>query len=139
MNAKAIETLSINAVRDSIVVSDFLDQYIADNDKEPSWDGSVYIYNDRSKKKSELAGRVSVQVKGITCDDFSKSEISHPVNIDDMNNYLNDGGVIYFVVYISTDGVNKKIYYQTLTPVKLKSYISEIKKTDNKKTKNKKS
>jgi len=70
---------------------------------------------------------------------FSKSEISHPVNIDDMNNYLNDGGVIYFVVYISTDGVNKKIYYQTLTPVKLKSYISEIKKTDNKKTKNKKS
>ncbi len=138
MNAKAIETLSINAVRDSIVVSDFLDQYIADNDKEPSWDGSVYIYNDRSKKKSELAGRVSVQVKGITCDDFSKSEISHPVNIDDMNNYLNDGGVIYFVVYISTDGVNKKIYYQTLTPVKLKSYISEIKKTDNKKTKKQK-
>lgn len=138
MNAKAIETLSINAVRDSIVVSDFLDQYIADNDKEPSWDGSVYIYNDRSKKKSELAGRVPVQVKGITCDDFSKSEISHPVNIDDMNNYLNDGGVIYFVVYISTDGVSKKIYYQTLTPVKLKSYISEIKKTNNKKIKKQK-
>lgn len=138
MNAKTIETLSINAVRDSIVVSDFLDQYISDNDKEPSWDGFVYIYNDKSKKKSELVGRVAVQVKGITCDDFSKSEISYPVSIDDMNNYLHDGGVIYFVVYISKDGISKKIYYQTLTPVKLKSYISEIKETNNEKNKKQK-
>lgn len=138
MDAKTIETLSINAVRDSIVVSDFLDQYIADNDKEPSWDGFVYIYNVKSKKKSELAGRVPVQVKGIICDDFSKSEISYPVSIADMNNYLHDGGVIYFVVYISKDGINKKIYYQTLTPVKLKSHIFGIKKTDNEKLKKQK-
>lgn len=51
MDAKTIETLSINAVRDSIVVSEFLDQYIADNDKEPSWDGFIYIYNTKSKKR----------------------------------------------------------------------------------------
>ncbi|WP_353097416.1 hypothetical protein [Tissierella praeacuta] len=37
MNSKTIETLSINTVRDSIVVSEFLDQYIVDNDKEQSW------------------------------------------------------------------------------------------------------
>lgn len=51
MDRKAIETLSVNAVRDSIVVSDFLDQFIADNDKEPTWDGFVYIYSDKSKRK----------------------------------------------------------------------------------------
>ena len=50
MDRKAIETLSVNAVRDSVVVSDFLDQFIADNDKEPTWDGFVYIYSDKSKK-----------------------------------------------------------------------------------------
>ena len=54
MDRKAIETLSVNAVRDSIVVSDFLDQFIADNDKEPTWDGFVYIYSDKSKKKEKL-------------------------------------------------------------------------------------
>lgn len=64
MNKKAVETISVNAVRDSIVCSDFLDQYIPDNDKEPSWDGSVYIYTDKSKTKDKLKGRIPVQVKG---------------------------------------------------------------------------
>lgn len=32
MDKKAIETLSVNAVRDCIVTSDYLDQFIADND-----------------------------------------------------------------------------------------------------------
>ena len=64
MDRKAIETLSVNAVRDSVVVSDFLDQFIADNDKEPTWDGFVYIYSDKSKKKEKLKGRLPVQIKG---------------------------------------------------------------------------
>ena len=34
MDKKAIETLSVNAVRDSIVTSDFLDQFIADRNRE---------------------------------------------------------------------------------------------------------
>ena len=46
-------------------MSDFLDQFITDNDKEPSWDGFVYIYGERSKEKSKLKGRMPVQVKGI--------------------------------------------------------------------------
>lgn len=64
MDPKAIETLAVNAVRDSVVVSDFLDQFIADNDKEPTWDGFVYIYSDKSKKKEKLKGRLPVQIKG---------------------------------------------------------------------------
>ena len=72
MDRKAIETLSVNAVRDSVVVSDFLDQFIADNDKEPTWDGFVYIYSDKSKKKEKLKGRLPVQIKGTENDDFSK-------------------------------------------------------------------
>ncbi|MFD2114313.1 DUF4365 domain-containing protein [Paenibacillus yanchengensis] len=130
MNTKAIETISISAVRDSIVVSDYLDQYIADNDKEPSWDGFVYIYNAKNKKKNQLTGRVPVQVKGTVNNDLSKSEISYPVNIIDMKNYLNDGGVVYFVVYINENGNRTKIYYQTLTPVKLKLYLGEIERSN---------
>ena len=55
MDRKAIETLSVNAVRDSVVVSDFLDQFIADNDKEPTWDGFVYI---TTSTKSPLFGMI---------------------------------------------------------------------------------
>lgn len=44
MDSKAIETISVNAVRNSVVMSELLDQFIPDNDKEPSWDGCVYIW-----------------------------------------------------------------------------------------------
>ena len=127
MDRKAIETLSVNAVRDSIVVSDYLDQFISDNDKEPSWDGFVYIYTDKSKKKDKLKGRLPVQIKGTENKDFSKDEISFPVSTIDLNNYLYDGGVVFFVVYVAPDGQTKQIYYSELPPIKLRVYLAEAK------------
>ena len=46
LSKKAKETLSVDAVRDSIMMTDHLDQFIPDNDKEPFWDGAVYIYEN---------------------------------------------------------------------------------------------
>lgn len=127
MDRKAIETLSVNAVRDSVVLSDFLDQFIADNDKEPSWDGFVYIYSDKSKKKEKLKGRIPVQVKGTENNDFSKEEITFPVSTNDLTNYLNDGGAVFFVVYIGHNGLTRQIYYAELPPIKLRVYLAEAK------------
>ena len=127
MNGKAIETLSIDAVRSSIVRSDFLDQCIADNDKEPSWDGFVYIYSDKSKKKDTLIGRMPVQVKGTKNNDFSKSEITFPVKTSDLKNYLYDGGIVFFVVYVDSSGLANKIYYDELPPIKLRLILTEAK------------
>ena len=138
MDNKAIETLSVSAVKDSIVVCDFLDQYIAENDKEPSWDGFVYLYNKKDKKKENIKGRVSVQVKGHECDDFSNDEISFPVSIIDLKNYLNDGGVMFFVVYIGHKGLCRQIYYAELTPIKLKIFLSSAKGQETKSIKLKK-
>lgn len=125
MDNKTIETLSVNAVRDSIVLSDYLDQYIADNDKEPSWDGFVYIYNDTSKRKSSLRGRLAVQVKGKENNNQEKDEISFPVLTSDLTNYLYDGGVVFFVVYIDSTGTKKQIYYCELPPIKLRILLNE--------------
>lgn len=127
MDNKAIETLSISAVRDSIDVSDYLSQYIADNDKEPSWDGFVYIYNDKSKEKCELKGRLPVQIKGTLENDHSKDEIRFPISTTDLTNYLYDGGIVFFVVYIDNTGTKKQIYYVELPPIKIRVFLNEAK------------
>lgn len=127
MNSIQIETLAVNAVKDSILMSDYLIPFINDNDKEPSWDGKVYIYKDKNCTKDSLIGRLPVQVKGKECDDLSKEEISYSMNVVDLNNYLDDGGAILFVVYIAKEGLNKKIYYVELPPIKLRIELSKAK------------
>ena len=127
MNRKAIETISVNAVRDSIVMSDYLDQFIPDNDKEPFWDGSVYIYKNKEHKKENFTGRMPVQVKGTECKDLSKAEISFSVDLVDLKGYLAEGGTVFFVVYIANKGLLKKIYYNALTPIKIRMILESAK------------
>jgi hypothetical protein len=62
MDAKAIETLAINAIRERLVLSDRLDQFIQENDKEPSVDGFVNLYSPGGKTKENYLGRVAVQI-----------------------------------------------------------------------------
>ena len=62
MDAKAIEEYAVDAVRDCLNYSDHLSSFIAEDDKEPSWDGHIYIYGNK-KNKEHLEGRLPVQVK----------------------------------------------------------------------------
>ena len=111
---------------------DYLSQFIADNDKEPSWDGAVYIYGDKNKTKDKLKGRMPVQVKGTECSDFTKDEISFSMSTVDLRNYLYDGGCILFVVYIGNGGLTNKIHYAELTPIKLRQLLTEAGSQDSK-------
>ena len=101
LDKKAIETIAVNSVRDRIVLSEFLDQFISDNDKEPSWDGHVYLYSDGIKDKKHFKGRIPVQVKGTVKEDFSKYIVSYSMTLADLKCYLHDGGCILFVVFRS--------------------------------------
>ncbi len=127
LSKKAIETLSVNAVRDSIMMTDHLDQFIPDNDKEPFWDGAIYIYENKNHTKENFRGRMPVQVKGTENEDFSKDEISFPISTTDLRGYLADGGAIYFVVYIGSRGLRRKIYYVELTPIRIRIILEEAK------------
>ena len=127
MDNKTIETLAVNAVKDSIVLTDCLDPFIADNDKEPSWDGFIYIYNSESKKKNNLQGRLAVQVKGKETKSAFKRKITHTVAVVDLKNYLYNGGVLYFVVHINSATQKRQIYYVDLTPVKIRIILREAK------------
>ena len=117
-NSKTIETLSVNAVRNSITVCPLLDEFVADNDKEPSWDGNIYIYDNKKKTKDTLKGRIPIQVKGKFANNFSNKEIKYSMNVIDLKNYLKDGGAILFVVYVNEKS-ETKIYYRELTPMRL--------------------
>lgn len=116
MDLEKIATASVTA---SISATDVLSPYINEGDKEPSWDGNIYIYSNKNKRKDGIK-KVPVQVKGKQNDDFSKNTIKYPIAVTDLKNYLNDGGVIFFVVYVNETGINTKIYYSCLLPVKIR-------------------
>ena len=133
MIPKDIEELATNAVKKSILTSRFLSQYISENDKEPSWDGFVYIYSREEKTKADFYGKVPVQVKGKYCEDLSRDQIKHSVEIFDLNSYLKDGGVLFFVTYIADGGNKERIYYAPLTAAYIQQLLAASKKTQIKK------
>ena len=129
MNSSKIEGSAVRYVKDVLDNCTLLSSsYINEGDKEISWDGFVKIYKSERHAKDNLLGRVFVQVKGkvVVDEDLTRDLITYPANVSDLNNYQNDGGVIYLVVYIAPNGT-RKIFYETLTIVKLKDYLKRIK------------
>lgn len=133
MDNASIEEYAANAVGESMLETGILHPYISKNDKTPSWDGHVILYKSSSKNKDNIDGSVGVQVKGVGNSNHDPKEISHSAEVANLKNYLHNSGVIYFVVRIhKTEPSKRKIYYTTLTPVKLAHYLDGI---ENQKTK----
>lgn len=98
-----IEKLATSAITNCIAGTDYLSPWISEGDREPSWDGFIYAYSNRNKKKKNLTGRAAVQVKGKLVKNVKKKSIRYPVSIVDLENYRNDGGTIFFVVGITAE------------------------------------
>ena len=119
-----IEGLAVAALSSNLSRSDYLIKNINENDKIPSWDGEIYFkyYEplDKYFTKDGLA-KVAVQVKGHIIDRISGSNVIHySIDVTDLKNYFNDGGAIFFVVYIDAlEKVAKQIYYVSLLPKKI--------------------
>ena len=112
-----IEKLATAALKKSISQTDLLSDFVNDGDKEPSWDGNIYIYADKSKSKKGIK-KIPVQVKGEVRKKFpSKKNPKYSVSLIDLDNWLRDGGVMLFVVLLDSTGENSVIYYRGLTPV----------------------
>ena len=107
LNSRQIEQIAVTKVTQTIVRSNVLSPYIADNDKEPSWDGFIYL-----RAGSEGRQRVAVQVKGKTTKKLS-TKPTYPIDVTNLNNYLRDGGILYFVDFIIGD--EEYLHYALLT------------------------
>lgn len=125
-----IEKLATSAVEAAIGKTDRLSSFINSGDKEPVWDGNIYIHQDKQKTKINIK-RVPVQVKGKVVQTKPPKCITYRIDAKDMDGYLNNaGGAIFFVVYIDkSTATAKQIYYATLLPLKImelqKSYAGK--------------
>lgn len=132
MNSVKIEKRSISELKSWIAEHDLLDEYINDNDKEPSWDGYIMVYTDEDLKAEHIKYKIPVQVKGKCKNELiNRKMITYPVEYRHLQNYYFDGGVVYFVIAISEDAKRKTIFANTLTPVKLKELLKSAEKKPN--------
>lgn len=121
-NNSVIEMYSINKLTDSVLRTGVIEPGVNENDKTPSWDGELRLYRSREFAKADLVGRIPVQVKGTWVERFQKSKATFQAEVSDLRNYLNDGGVIFFLIQIK-DYDDYRIYYTSLLPFDLRRIL----------------
>ena len=119
-----IEKLATSAVINELSKTDRLSSFINSGDKEPCWDGNVYIHEDKARTKKNIK-KVQIQVKGKTVSlRDAKRTISYSISFDDLNAYMMNGGTLFFVVYLDKNtGEAIQIYYSELLPIKIKKLL----------------
>lgn len=121
-----LEKIATSALEMSIGKTDRLSSFINNGDKEPCWDGNIYIHEGKGRSKKGIK-KVPVQVKGkaVTPDQI-KETVEYRISYDDLAAYLRNGGTMFFVVYIDNDTGNPlQIYYSELLPLKIKGIINK--------------
>ena len=126
MNSVTIEKQAINYLEESLLETEFLCPYISSNDREPLWDGHIYLYSKKDCNNNSFIGRIPTQVKGKLYKELSICEIKYKVDVTDLRSFYKDGGVIFFVVAIKKE--TRKIYYATLSPTALILLLKECNK-----------
>ena len=125
-NSKWIEGEAVDFIKTEIRKSKRMFPYIDDNDRTPSWDGNIFLYSNSSGEKSNLLGKIPVQVKGHNIKSFPKGNMKYRAEMADLRNFYNDKGVLFFVVCLrelEAGGFEKKGYYTCLPIAKLKKCL----------------
>lgn len=115
VTSNQIELWAVGKVEEVFTRSNRFIPRIPRGDKDPAWDGCIYLLSEDKSTK-----RIPVQVKGKTRKSLPNKP-SYPVSVLNLKNYLRDGGILYCVVFIVED--KKFLYYAKLAPVDLKRFI----------------
>jgi len=122
MTSKEIEEGAILAVKNFIQGSEIISQHISENDKEPFWDGALYLYAKPNKAKDSFMGRAPVQLKGQEVDKFKKKKYKYNISVKDLKAYLNDP-TIYIVCQEKNKGRDSLLFYRNLLPETIKNIL----------------
>ena len=123
-----IEKLATSAIKSSISKTDRLSSFLSEGDKEPAWDGNIYIHENKRKSKKNIK-KVPTQIKGKIYEGKVEDTIRYPIDISDLEDYQKNGGALYFVVYLDMDGETLQIYYTSLLPFKISELLKGKKNT----------
>ena len=124
VNTEWVERIAVNRLESALLSTGLVVPTIPTGDKAPSWDGEISLYPSQiSFPKSELVGRIPVQVKGTYVKEFQKKAV-YQVDVADLRNFFRDGGAIFFVVQIKTDE-QYRIFYTPLLRFQLRRLLEQ--------------
>lgn len=118
-SSKQIEEDAIDYLKMALKKSKHINREISEGDKEPIWDGHIYFYKDTERRNIDFVERIPVQVKGN--DDNYKENVGYSISRNNLEHYLTEGGVLYFVVYLKDD--SPTVTYASLTPKAIKKIL----------------
>lgn len=126
INPTSLEMLAVSSIVTlAMQPGTSLEPSIPIGDKGISFDGHISVFKDSSLKKSSLLRRIPVQVKGKGVSNFSLFQTKYSkLEIDDIQNYYNEGGVIFFVCEVTGSG-QVEIFAKILLPLDLKHLINQ--------------
>ena len=127
MDRSIIEDKGINAVSEYLSDIGYIKPYLSSNDKTPMWDGSLFVYKSKEDFNNERFDyRIPVQVKASEFDgDVFPETTSFSIEVTDLQNYLKDGGLVFFKVLVK--GKEKEVYCSFLTKPRIEDIISSCK------------
>ncbi len=105
--------------------SDYLKTDIKSFSNEPSWDGNIYYYPNTNSTKKGLV-KIDIQIKGM----IDNGNNAYSFDVEDLNNYMNNSGVILCVVKITENEQGKhksRILMKLLMPNDLKKLLKDVK------------
>lgn len=115
IDTKAIEEKALNHFKSFIEDSKVISQFIADNDKEPCWDGHLYLYADGIRDKEHLQGRVPIQIKGTEVGRFVTKKWKFKLEKADLKAYLEEP-TFFIVCQVKKDSKERMLFFRELLP-----------------------
>lgn len=132
-DTKAIEEKALNYLKCFIEDSKVLSQFITDNDKEPCWDGHLYLYSEGRRDKEHLRGRIPVQVKGTEVERFKTKKWKFKLEKDDLKAYLHEP-TFFIVCQVKKDSKERKLFYRELLPDTVNRLLRDMGKNESRMT-----
>ena len=124
------ETFSISELQRMCARSEYLEESdIQYNDKTVSWDGNIIFYKNKKPKATGNEYCIPVQVKGKKFDKLpEENSVGYPVKTRDLNNYLKNGGALFFVCAIEKETYRTKMFAKILLPIDIIKIIENKQK-----------
>lgn len=131
---KAIEEKALNYFKSFIEDSKVISQYLYENDKEPCWDGHLYLYADGKRDKDHLLGRVPVQIKGTEVDRIDiKKKFKYTLEKVDLKAYLHEP-TFFIVCKVEKNSKKRKLFYRDLLPNLVNILLRDMGEQESRKT-----